>query len=191
MTGSWTSRVAALMFFAVAASAMAAEVAGVKLDERAKVGNAELVLNGAGIRTKVFFKVYVGALYLPAKTSDAKAAIAEPGPKRVMMRMLRDLASEKMVSALNEGMEKNLSAADLKALEPQVKELTAIFTQDQEIKEGTVIFVDGIPGQGTRITADGTVRGTIAGDDLFPALLKVWLGDKPADEDLKKGMLGS
>ncbi|MFZ5556048.1 MAG: chalcone isomerase family protein [Pseudomonadota bacterium] len=187
---TWTSRLAAVAFLALAASAMAAEVAGVKLDDKAQVGNSDLVLNGAGVRTKVFFKVYVGALYLPAKTADAKAAIAAPGSKRVMLRMLRDIDAESLASALNEGLEKNLAPAELKALEPKVKELTAILTRDKEIKEATVIFLDGIPGQGTRVTANGSERGVVAGDELFPALLRVWLGDKPADEDLKKGMLG-
>ncbi len=187
---TWTSALATLAMLALAAAAMAAEVAGVKLDDKAKVGEAELVLNGAGVRTKVFFKVYVGALYLPARTADPKAAIAAPGPKRVMMHMLRDIGADSLVSSLNEGLEKNHTPAELKALEPKVKELTAILTQDKEIKEGAVIFLDGIPGQGTRVTANGKVRGTVAGDELFPALLRVWLGDKPADEDLKKGMLG-
>ena len=187
---TWTSRLAGLVFLALAASALAAEVAGVKLEERVTVGDAELVLNGAGVRTRVVFKVYVGALYLPARTGDAKAAIAAPGPRRVMMHMLRDLGSDSLTGALNEGLQKNHTPEQLQALEPKVKELTAILTRDKEIKQGTVIFLDGIPGTGTRVTANGKVLGTVAGDELFPALMRVWLGDKPADEDLKKGMLG-
>lgn len=187
---TWAGRLAAAAFMAIAFVAMAAEVGGVRLDDKVKVGDAELVLNGAGIRTKVFFKVYVGALYLPAKSADPKAAIAATGPKRVTMHMLRDIGADSLVSSLNEGLEKNHTPAELKALEPKAKELTAILTQDPEIKEGTVIFLDGIPGVGTRVTANGRVRGTVAGDELFPALLRVWLGDQPADAELKKGMLG-
>lgn len=188
-------RWAVIVFLAAALSAgalpsVAAEVAGVRLEEIAKVGDTDLVLNGAGVRTKLFFKVYVGALYLPVRTADAKAAIADPGPKRVMMRMLRDLDSESLVSALNEGLEKNHTQAELKALEPKIKELTTLLTADKTIKTGSVIFLDFLPGQGTRVSADGKVRGSVAGDDLYRALLRVWLGERPADADLKNAMLG-
>lgn len=188
-------RWAVIVFLAAALSAgalpsVAAEVAGVRLEEIAKVGDTDLVLNGAGVRTKLFFKVYVGALYLQVRTADAKAVIADPGPKRVMMRMLRDLDSESLVSALNEGLEKNHTQAELKALEPKIKELTTLLTADKTIKTGSVIFLDFLPGQGTRVSADGKVRGSIAGDDLYRALLRVWLGERPADADLKNAMLG-
>lgn len=171
--------------------AHAAEIAGVKLEEKAKLADGpELVLNGAGIRTRVFFKVYVGALYLPAKAGDPKAILADPGAKRVMMHMLRDLDSESLASALNEGLTKNHSEDEIKPLQERIAQLTALLTGDREIKTGTVIFLDYLPGQGTRVTAKGQVKGTIPGEDFYRALLKVWLGDKPADGDLKKAMLG-
>ena len=47
-----------LMGFASVASATV-EVAGVKLEETVHVANQDLKLNGAGIRYKVIFKVYV------------------------------------------------------------------------------------------------------------------------------------
>lgn len=173
-----------------ALSSVAAEVAGVTLEEKAKVGDTDLLLNGAGVRTRLFFKVYVGALYLQVRTADAKAAIADPGPKRVMMRMLRDLDSESLVSALNEGLENNHTQAEIKALEPGIKELTTLLTADKKIKTGSVIFLDFLPGQGTRVSAEGKVRGSVSGDDLYRALLRVWLGERPADADLKNAMLG-
>jgi len=55
--------------------AFGAEVAGVKLDDKTRVGNAELVLNGAGLRKRVVFQVYAMGLYLPKKTSSAAEAI--------------------------------------------------------------------------------------------------------------------
>jgi hypothetical protein len=68
--------------------ALAAEVAGVKVDERVKLGSSELQLNGAGIRTRLFFKVYVGALYLPERKSSAIEVLALRGAKRVSMTLL-------------------------------------------------------------------------------------------------------
>ena len=63
---------AAVAAFLLAGTAMAAEVGGVKLDDKASVGGQELVLNGAGIRTRAVFKVYVGSLYVPAKAATTR-----------------------------------------------------------------------------------------------------------------------
>ncbi|MBP7668921.1 MAG: chalcone isomerase family protein, partial [Burkholderiaceae bacterium] len=52
-----------LALLALAGPVMAAEVAGVKLQEKVSVGGKDLVLNGAGVRTRMVFKVYVAALY--------------------------------------------------------------------------------------------------------------------------------
>jgi len=71
----------------------AAEVAGVKVGDNAQVGAQTLVLNGAGIRSKWMFKVYVGALYLPQKQASAEAIIADERVHRVALHMLRDLGS--------------------------------------------------------------------------------------------------
>ncbi len=177
------------LFLAAAPWAQGAEVAGVKVEETARVEDAELVLNGAGVRTRLFFKVYVAALYLPVKTADARVAIARPGPKRVWMRLLRDLDSAALASALKEGLQNNHSAAELDALAPQIQALIGLLTGDKELKAGTVILLDDLPGRGTRVSANGEVRGLIAGDELYPALLKIWLGDKPADGELKRAML--
>jgi hypothetical protein len=61
----------------------AVEVAGVKFDDKSRVGTGELVVNGAGLRKKAVFKVYAMALYLPEKRGDAEAVLAARGGKRV------------------------------------------------------------------------------------------------------------
>lgn len=175
-----------------AVSAWAAEVAGVKVEEKSRISEAgpELVLNGAGIRTKVFFKVYVGALYLAERKTEAKAVLADAGPRRLAMYMLRDLSAHDLVSALNDGLNANHTEAELAPLAARIKDFTAIMTADREIKRGGVIFLDYIPGTGTRVTVNGVVKGAIPGEDFNRALLKIWLGDKPVDASLKKAMLG-
>jgi hypothetical protein len=38
---------------------------------------------------------------------------------------------------------------------------------------------------------NGQARGTaIPGEDFYTAVLRVWLGEKPADSGLKKGLVG-
>lgn len=100
-----------VVMMAVALRCGAAEVEGVKLADKVRVGDAgpELVLNGAGVRTRVFFKVYV---------------------------------------------------------------------------------LDFLPGTGTRVVVNREAKGTIPGDEFSRALLRIWLGESPADASLKKAMLG-
>ena len=170
--------------------AFAAEVEGVRLDDKVQVAGAELALNGAGVRTRVFFKVYVGALYLPKKAGTPDAVLGEAGAKRVAMHMLRDLDAEQLLSAFNDGLKKNHAPGDLAKLEPQVKQLDSIFAAVKAVKKGDVVLLDYLPGTGTRVTVRGEDKGTIAGDAFNRALLRIWLGESPADASLKKAMLG-
>jgi hypothetical protein len=173
-------------------TAVAAELEGVKLPDTARVaeGGTDLVLNGAGVRTRFFFRVYVGALYLTKKTPAANTVINDPGAKRIALHMLRELSAEQFVGALEEGLKNNHSAEQLAKLDASVKQLRAIFDAVKVAKEGDRIFIDYLPGTGTRITVNGAVKGTIAGEEFNRALLRFWLGESPADSDLKKGMLG-
>jgi len=173
-------------------SAAAAEIEGVKLADKLRVSDAgpELVLNGAGVRTRVFFKVYVGALYLQKKENATDAVLADAGPKRVAMHLLRDLTAEQLFSALNDGLKNNHTPEQLAKLGPQLKQLEDIFNAVKAAKNGDVILLDYLPGAGTRVTVRGDDKGTIPGEEFNRALLRIWLGNQPADASLKKAMLG-
>jgi Chalcone isomerase-like len=180
----------AISLFCISMQANALELASVKVDDGAQVGTAALQLNGAGIRTKFFFRVYVGALYLNEKTHDAGKVLNESGAKRVSMIMLRGLSSKRLLKAFNEGMDANNSPAELAALDARIREFSAIFRTTDEVKEGDLITLDYFPDEGTRVSINGAEKGSVAGAEFFRALLKVWLGDHPVDGDLKEGMLG-
>jgi hypothetical protein len=182
------SKFLVLMCFAF--SAQAAEVAGVRLDDTARLGSAELALNGAGVRKLVFFNVYAMGLYLPKKTTVAAEAIAGEGPKRVALHMLRDVGAERFTSALVEGIRENHTEAQAKALEPRIRQLTATMAEVKEAKKGMVITLDW-NGAATQVGIDGKPAGKpIDGADFYQALLRIWLGDKPVQDDLKKTLLG-
>ncbi len=188
-----TRLIIAALFVCALTAAQAAEVAGVKLDDRLRLvpGGPELVLNGAGIRTRAIFKVYVAGLYLPEKKATTAEALAIAGPKRVAMTMLRDLSAQQLSEALADGIRNNSTAAEQEALKARTDELLAIMNALGEAKKGDAILLDFLPDSGTRVVVNGQPRGkAIAGDDFYRALLRIWLGDKPVDGDLKKGMLG-
>src|SRR5262249_49819879 len=176
-----------LILFSIAFAVHAAEVAGVKVEEKALVENSNLNLNGAGLRKRAFFNVYVIGLYLPEKKAAAADAIGAPGAKRVAIHMMRDVDAGDFSEALADGLRANHSEAEMKALEPRVKQLNAIIAEFKEAKKGMRITLDWLPGKGTQVTFDNKSGGApIPGDDFYRGLLKIWLGDKPVQDDLKK-----
>jgi len=178
-----------LMTFCIASlSAFAAEVAGIKLDDKITLGGQELILNGAGIRTKFMVKVYVGSLYVPAKVTTAAAVYAK-APRRVQLNMLRDVTSDQMVDALVDGVKQANSAADVTAVKAQTDELASVMKSIGQLKEGNVLTFDFVDGA-TKVGLNGAAKGSIAGEAFNKALLNAWLGDDAVQSDLKKAMLG-
>jgi long-chain acyl-CoA synthetase len=178
----------AVVVAGLAGVASAAEVGGVKLAEKATVGGQELVLNGAGVRTRAVFKVYVGSLYLPAKAATLASVLAK-GPRRVQLDLTRNLSADQLVDALVDGLKDNTSEAEFASIKPQTDQLVTIMQGFGEVKEGHVVTLDFHDGA-TRIAHNGQPKGVILGDSFNHALTKIWLGDKPVQSDLKKAMLG-
>lgn len=166
------------------------EMAGVELEDKVAIEGVEsaLLLNGAGIRKKLFFKVYLGSLYLPELQSDAQKIINGDGPVRVQMDMLYSkVEKEKLIDAWNDGFTANLSSDELNALNEPIQRFNEMF---DTLVKGDRIEIDYIPGKGTRVTINSKQKGTVAGAGFRKALLKIWLGDEPVTDSLKKAMLG-
>jgi hypothetical protein len=171
-------------------NASALDLAGIHLTDKMQMADTVLQLNGGGIRTKWFFKIYVGALYLPQKQTSAEAIIADEHNHRIALYILHELSGEKLYCALEDAIAANHSATELAALDAQMKQMKQIFEAVHEVKPGDTIMLDYLPDSGTMITVNGMERGMIAGEPFNRALLKVWLGKHPVQDDLKKGMLG-
>ena len=174
-----------------ASSALGAkEIAGVKLEDKVQItpDSPALVLNGAGIREKFFFKIYVAALYLPERSNAAAEILSMPGAKRAVMHFLHDeVSKEKLVAAWNEGFDNNQSQADMDKLRARLDRFNGFF---DTVKSGDVVVLDYVPGLGTSVSVKGVKKGVIPGGDFNQALLAVWIGNEPADSDLKSGLLG-
>lgn len=179
---------AALVLGFAAPAASALEIEGVQVPDHASVGGANLVLNGAGLRTKLFFKVYVGSLYLPAKATTTQAVLAQ-SPRRIQMNLLRDLTAKQLVDSLNEGITANTTDAERAAIKSQIEALETIMRSFNETKEGSVVTLDYV-GDVTHIGLDGIERGAIGGEAFNRALTNIWIGTHPAQSDLKKALLG-
>jgi len=185
----WT---AVLLFFFIRA-AVAAEIEGVRVEDSVTLpGGPPLVLNGAGVRHKLaFIKLYVGALYLPAKKTNAEEAIKDPGPKRVMMHVLADeLTAKDLTSSLNSALSANHIPAELALIEARIRELNRMMSSVGVLKKGGVVLLDYTPATGTRISINGEEKIVIKGEDFFQAMLRIWIGTKPVDGRLRDAMLG-
>jgi long-chain acyl-CoA synthetase len=167
----------------------AVEVAGVQLDDSIKVNDTQLVLNGAGVRTKLTAKVYVAALYVPAKSTDAESIINGTGPRRMKLVMKRDVGAKTMWGAFDEGIEANSTPDELKALQPKLARMEKAFMDLGKTAEGDVLEFDFGADGTTTFTVNGKVKENIPGKDLSTAFLKIWLGAKPAQAGLKKDLL--
>ena len=169
---------------------LAAEVAGVSLADEVSVGGRTLVLNGAGIGTKVFFRIYVGSLYVPRKVGDVAGVLAQ-GPRRIQMNFLRKLSVSQLVGGLVGGLNANNTAVELAAVRAPTDQLLQIMQrfQDVEMKEGDVLTLDFIDGV-TTFAVNGKAGGVVSGQAFNRALTRIWLGDRPAHPALKKAMLG-
>ncbi len=176
------------VFAAALGTAQAVEVGGISLPDAAEVDGQALVLNGAGLRTRFFVKVYAGALYLPAKATTLDGVLAQAGPKRVLMKFIYDeVEADKLTDAWSDGFEGNTSDAELAALQQRIETFNGWF---ETVAKGDEIILDLLADGTTQVSIKGQTKGSIDGKDFQTALLKIWLGEKPADSGLKDGMLG-
>lgn len=167
----------------------ARDIAGVDVAENVSVAGQQLTLNGAGIRRKFFFKIYVGALYLKSPLSSAIQVLDDPNPKRIHMHFLYDeVSSKKLGDGWQEGFENNLAEAEMAALQSRLTKFNNLFI---DMRKGGSIDIDFVPATGVSVTINGQNKGEITGKDFNRALLSVWLGEVPADSSLKEAMLGA
>jgi hypothetical protein len=169
----------------------AVEVAGVKLEDSVKLAGQDLKLNGAGIRYKAIFKVYVAGLYLAEKRTTTPDVLAVPGARRVSITMLRDVSNEEFGRGFMSGIYQNSDKNEKIKFVGQLQKFGEIFASVPELKKGDVLTNDWIPGTGTVIHLNGKrITEPLPDIGFYNALLKIWLGEKPIDAKLKRLMLG-
>ena len=175
-----------------AATAHAGELEGVQLEDRVLVDGQALELNGMALRTRYYFKVYVAGLYLPQKVTSAQTAIEGAGAKRIVLVMMRDASADQFCESIEVGMANNSSEAEVDLVRPQTEALFAKIRAIGTARTGMRIVLDYSPSAAaTTLFIDGAAQGApMGGADFFRALLRIWLGEHPAQADLKRMLLG-
>ena len=178
-----------LVVFMFSVPAVAREIAGIEVPEKVvQADGKELQLNGAGIRSKFFFKIYIAELYLEQTGNDVEKILAFDGGKRMVMHFLYDeVGKDDLVDAWNEGFEANGTAEQLENCGDRIEKFNALF---EMVKEGDQVMLDYTPEKGTSVVIKGQEKGVIEGKDFNDLLLSIWLGKEPVTDDLKEELLG-
>ncbi|HET8869264.1 MAG TPA: chalcone isomerase family protein [Aquabacterium sp.] len=189
---AWTLALGLALSCALAGPAHAVqEVAGVKFDDSTTLAGQQLQLNGAGLRRMMIIKVYAIGLYVPKRDVNSMSIVNQPGPKSVQVVLLRDVDAGRLTDALVGGVEANSSPTELAALRSRLDEMASNLRKTGEVTEGTVVRLDYVPNQGTTVSNNGkVVVRDMPGEDFYRALLRIWLGEHPADKGLKERLLG-
>ncbi|ROQ93442.1 chalcone isomerase family protein [Desulfosoma caldarium] len=175
-----------LVFMLWTAGVKAAEVPN--FPSELSIGQSRCVLNGFGVRKKFIVDVYYGALYLTEKSSNPQTIIQADEAKGIVMHFVyKKVEAPKLVETWKEGFEKTAPnlGSDLKS---RVEKFMGYFTEP--VKKGEEIRLLYEPGLGTHVVIKGQEKGVVPGADFMQALWGIFLGDNPASESLKKGMLG-
>ena len=174
------------------ASLAAVEISGIKLEDSITIADTKLQLNGAGIRYKGPFKVYVGDLYTTQPVKSLDELLAAPGPKLLTMTFLREINSADFGKLLTRGIEDNTSKAEMSKIIPGMIKMGEIFAANKSFAPGDVCALEWDPAKGLSIWAKGKLQSEPFKDPaFFKALMSIWFGQNPADWKLKDAMLGA
>lgn len=175
-----------------AASPPPVHVEGQLFETQIQLAGAPLILNGVGLRAVAWIKGYAAALYLSARAADAAQVIATPGPKRLQLRMLQEVAASEFVKAFERGMKRNTDADEQSRLAERMGRFEQFVNSIGQVRKGDVVDLDFVPGRGTTLTVNGRgVGAPLAGDDFYAVLLKMFVGEKVSDSGLRAGLLGA
>ena len=167
--------------------AFAATLADVKMDDKVVVNGQSLTLNGLGLRKKLFFKIYVGGLYLTAKSSNPAAILGADTSRRMVMHFLFSVSRDQMCDAWSEGLEDNTPHATAE-VKNAFKTLCAWM---EPIEKGNRLVLTYVPGSGTMVEVNGKMKGTLPGKATADAIVSTWIGPKPGPgDDFKNAVLG-
>jgi len=176
----------ALSFLLLSSQAFALDVGGVNVAPTVAVQQKTLLLNGAGIRKKLFFKVYVGSLYMERKVTTPAQILADSGEKLVRMNFVHSkVEKEKIIEAFAEGLSNNSPEV---ARSAEAKAFLSWFTAD--FVAGDTVDISLSPDGTVAASHNGKALGSVRSPALVQGVLLIWFGEKPADGNLKKGMLG-
>lgn len=163
-----------------------------KLDSESgpRLEGMNLLLNGVGTRNFLFFDFYEVALFLPQRLTDANAVLRHDLPRRVRITLLREVSAERDVEFLMGGLEDNNTPEELAAIQVPLDQFLSMIRAMGTVAKGSVVQMDYLPSVGTRVWLNRRLLGTVPGAAFNRSVLKIWLGHRPIQKNLKRALLG-
>ena len=183
---------AALSVALAVASPLALAQGSKAFEPTTQLAGQTLQLNGQGVRYRAIIPVYEMALYTPKKVTTPEQLLGLPGPKRASFMALRDFPGEQMGLSLVRGMRENADPAHAIAVAGYMDKLGRIFSTEKKIAAGQTFTLEYVPGKGTVFLINGVQKGeTVTEPGFMEAVLRIWVGPKPVDSQLKSSLLGA
>ncbi|MDA9161096.1 chalcone isomerase family protein [Crocinitomicaceae bacterium] len=167
-------------------SAQGRKISGVTFPPEMDLKGTSLFFNGCGLRSKIGIDLYVAGLYLKKPTMDENKAIKADEVQAIKIVIVSSkVTRDKFNDAVKEGFE---NASPFNATTDQIKSFKSFFAAPFKVNDEINMIYK--PGKGTLVTINGQFKGIIKGLPFKKALFAIWLGNKPAQGKLKKGMMG-
>lgn len=187
---------AALLPWATSAQAEV-ELEGVQLQESITVAGRKLVLNGAGVRRRGYFKADVTALYLPEKRTTQEAILKLDGYRRIQLNILREFTSTTISRIFIADFKQAATEDEFKKLIDVIGQIGAAYSNVKRVVKGDVVNLDWAPGKGwiafhngKQLNGDGTSAEMAINNELaYQIYMRMYIGAS-APEELRNGLLG-
>lgn len=160
------------------------------IENLASLKTVELILNGVGVRNFLFLELYQVALYLPRKLNDPLDILDQDIPRRLRITLLRDVSAQQDLKYLLGGLANNNNAEELAAIQVPLDQFMTLMHKIGRIPKGDVVQLDYLPTHGTRVWLNQHFLGAVPGAAFNRSLLKIWLGERPIQKNLKRALLG-
>lgn len=168
---------------------------GIEIEESIMLDGKKLVLNGAALRKRGYFKSDITALYVTKKSTDPKEIYKLDGPCRIQLNFLRKFSVATVERIFLSDFKLAATDEEFNRLAGPIGDVGLALDSIKTISKGDVLNLDWVPSKGWMATHNGknlTINGTstvINNKLAFQLQLRAHLGPN-VPEELRSGLLG-
>ena len=177
-------------------STVIGEVDGVPIEDSYSVDGTKLLLNGAGVRKRAYFKTDVSAIYLTEPRNTLEGIESAPGPKRLQVVAIKNLPGSTISRYFIADFQAVATEAEFKQLINEIGVLGEIYSKIRQVNKGDVFNIDWTPGKGVHSTVNGkplVVTGNVSpylnNELLYRVMLRMYIKASGSAE-MRDNLLG-
>ena len=184
--------VAGVVGMTACGASWAATLEGQHFDDTVVLGQQKLQLNGLGLRGVAWVKAFVAGLYVTTPSQDAAALLADSGPRRLRLKIMLQAPSSELTKSMLRRVKRHETPEAQARLAERLAQFAAQLDGLGELMPGDVVDMDYLPAKGLVLSRNGKAAGKpVAGDDLYRAVLQIFVGEHAIDPRMKQGLLGA